>query len=294
LNRKRFILIALCASLILNIFITPSSAYERKQHDEVMMTILFRKFDYARTDGSVQDELGALTSACYLAIDQFNSYGQKDLDVLEGYGVKNLPKGVSEIGYSASGRNHRDFTHRGWDFSYTGDMKTIWPARQDVLRNTVSKVFGLDVEDKQLEAFCELLYYIHIIGDHQDDESYKISNGRKIDVGGRHDSQDIIHKLLDAFKILFKDQLHSHKYIGLTTNLQQIDSKLDKLINSEGGINTEEKFQEHQALVDDLIEILSLYVPEMLKKEAFFNKVFYQHITQDTIFDWLNGFLKAV
>lgn len=290
---KRLLIGFLCILLVLSALVSPGSAYERKKHDKIMTDILFGKYDYARTDNATKDELSAITSACYLTIDQFNSYGQKDLDVLVNYGVKNLPKSVSEIGYKASGRNHRDFTHRGWDYAYTGEMKTIWPARQDVLRNTMAKVFDMDVDDRQLEAFCELLYYIHVLGDHEDDESYLISNGRKIDVGGRHDNEDIIHKLLDVFKVLFKDQRQTHKYIGLTSNLQQIDSKLDDLINSQGGINTDEKFQQHQVLVRKLIEILSLYVPEMLKEEPFYNDVFYNHINSETVFDWLDSMINV-
>jgi len=269
------------------------SAHERKEHDEIMLNVLFRKYEYACEDSKVQNDLDAITSACYLAIDQFNSYGQSDLEKLINYGVKDIPKDIKEIGFTASGRNHRDFTHRGWDFSYTGEMKTKWPIRQNIMRSTVASVFDMDIEEKKVECFCELLYYIHILGDHEDDESYTISNGRKIDVGGRHDKNDIIHKLLDVFKELFSGQRNTHKYRALVSNLQQINNELSELINSEGGINSEEKFEEHQALVEKTIEILSLYVPELLKGESFFGNVFYQHIEKDSVLEWLDNILKA-
>ena len=268
-------------------------AYERKDHDDLMLKILFRKYEYACSDSSVQDELSVLTSACYLTIDQFNSYGQNYLDELASYGVKNIPTQVSEIGFSASGRNHRSFTHRGWDFDYSGEMKSIWPLRQDILRNTVGSVFDFNGNEQQKEAFCELLYYIHILGDHEDDASYQISNGLKIDIGGRHDKEDIIHKLLDLFSILFADQTHTHKYRALTTNLRSINSKLDKLVNSVGGINNDDKFAERQVLVGKVIEILSLYLPEMLKKEPFFQAVFYSTVQPSGILAWLDSLLKA-
>lgn len=270
-----------------------TEAYERKDHDELMLKILFRKYEYACNNSAVQDEISVITSACYLTIDQFNNYGQKYLDELIAYGVKDIPSQVSEIGYSASGRNHRDYTHRGWSFDYGGEMKTKWPIRQDILRKTADTVFDFDGNEKQKEAFCELLYYIHILGDHEDDASYTVSNGRKIDVGGRHDKEDIIHKLLDAFSILFADQTNTHKYRALTTNLRSINSKLDKLVNSEGGVNSDEKFEQHQELVGDLIEILSLYLPEMLKDEPFFNKVFYADTQQSGVLDWLDDLINA-
>lgn len=40
-----------------------------------------------------------------------------------------------------------------------------------------------------------LIYYIHLLGDHMDDSSYKVNNGLKMEVGGRKDKTDIIHEL---------------------------------------------------------------------------------------------------
>lgn len=293
LRKYRFLTLLLCFALLISMLPIKSEAYERKDHDDLMLKILFQKYEYACNDSSVQDELSVLTSACYLTIDQFNSYGQNYLDELASYGVKNIPTQVNEIGFSASGRNHRSFTHRGWDFAYSGEMKTKWPLRQDILRNTVGAVFDFNGNEQQKEAFCELLYYIHILGDHEDDASYQISNGLKIDIGGRHDKEDIIHKLLDLLPVLFADQTHTHKYRALTTNLRSINSKLDKLVNSVGGINNDEKFAERQVLVGKVIEILSLYLPKMLKKEPFFNEVFYGEMKQTNALDWLDDLLNA-
>lgn len=141
--------------------------------------------------------------------------------------------------------------------------------------------------------FRELLYYIHILGDHEDDSSYQISNGLKIDVGGRHDKKDIIHKLLELFPVLFASQTNTHKYRAMTTNLRSINSKLDTLVNSTGGIDSDEKFAERQELVEKIINVLSLYIPEMLKKEPFFNEVFYGNMKQKDALDWLNDLLNA-
>ena len=68
---------------------------------------------------------------------------------------------------------------------------------------------------------------------------------------------------------------------------------MDKLVNSVGGINTDEKFAERQVLVAEVIEILSLYLPEMLKKEPFFNEVFYGEMKQTDALDWLDDLLNA-
>lgn len=272
---------------------TKSEAYERKDHDDLMLKILFRKYEYAYNDSSAKTDISAITSACYLTIDQFNNSGQKYLDELIAYGVKNIPSQVNEIGFSASGTTHRNFTHRGWNFNYGGEMTTKWPIRQDILRNTVGTVFDFQGNEKQKEAFCELLYYIHIIGDYEDDKSYLVSNGRKIDLGGEHDKDDIIHKLLDLFPTLFADQTDTHKYRTLIAKLHSINNELDKIVNSTGGVNNDEKFAQRQDLVKRLIDILSLYLPEMLKDEQFFNEVFYGEINRTDVLDWLDDLLNA-
>ena len=251
-------------------------AFERKDHDKYMSEVLFKNFKVIDNDLEVQDEIAALESACYLTIDQFNNNGQKDLDVLIEYGVPNIPKGVNEISFNASGITHRSYTHRGWDYSYSGDMRELWPKRQAILTNTVDKVFDFDGDIKKQESFCKLLYYIHILGDHKDDTSWKIKNGLKMGVGGRNDNEDIIHELLDALSILFADQKYTHKYRSLTSGLQRIDNRFAKIVNSEGNVNTDEKFELYQQYVDDTLEILTLYLPEMLKEEEFFYEVFYK------------------
>lgn len=293
MKKRRILSLILCLTLMIGFLPIKSEAHVRKEHDKIMLYVLFRNFEYAAKGSSVQDEISVLTDACYLTIDQFNGKGQSSLDELIDYGIKDLPMSVSEINYSAGGNDHRSKTHRGWNVVSDVEMKTIWPIRQNILRNTVGTVFDFGGNEKQNEAFCELLYYIHILGDHQNDKSYKTNNGLKIGVGGRHDKEDIIHKLLDLLPILFADQTHTYKYRALTTKLRSINSKLDKLVNSVGGINNDEKFAEHQVLVGKVIEILSLYLPKMLKKEPFFNEVFYGEMKQTDALDWLDDLLNA-
>ena len=80
---------------------------------------------------------------------------------------------------------------------------------------------------------------------------------------------------LNSFETLFADQKYTHKYRSLTSNLQQIDSRFSKIVNSEGNVNSDEKFELYQEYVDDTLEILTYYLPEMLKDEKFFYNTFY-------------------
>ena len=59
-------------------------------------------------------------------------------------------------------------------------------------------------------------------------------------------------------------------------SLEKYNSRFYKLINSEGGINTDEKFAEKQEYVEGLTKLLTYYLPEMLKDEPFFYQAFYE------------------
>lgn len=74
-----------------------TEAYERDEHDKLMLEVLFKHFKEVDKDKSVQDEIKAIECACYLTIDQFNESGQKALDTLNAYGVQGIPKNISEI-----------------------------------------------------------------------------------------------------------------------------------------------------------------------------------------------------
>ena len=87
---------------------------------------------------------------------------------------------------------------------------------------------------------------------------------------------DIIDELLKHFKTLFADQKYTHKYLFLTVAMERYNTKLSKIVRSEGGINTEEKFALRQEYVKGLMNLLTMYLPEMLKEEKFFYDVFYK------------------
>ncbi len=224
---------------------------------------------------SIQDKIAVLESASYLAIDQFNENGQYDLDTLKAYGVSGLPT-LRDIDYTASGKTHRSCTHRGWDFEYGGLEEGRWKQRKQILLNTADAVFDFRGNEKQKESFCAVIYYIHILGDLMDDESYKKKNGLIMDPGGRSDKADIIDELLKHFNVLFADQKSTHKYLFLTTRMGDYNTKLSKIVQSKGGINTDEKFALRQEYVKGLMELLPLYLPEMLKEEEFFYNTFYK------------------
>lgn len=60
--------------------------------------------------------------------------------------------------------------------------------------------------------------------------------------------------------------------------MQELDALAERarsLAATTGGINTDEKFLVFHAQVKELLTLLQDYVPNMLKDESFFAKVFY-------------------
>lgn len=276
MRKSKLLILFLCTVLFLSILSRSTTyAYERKDHDRYMIEVLFKNFLQVENKPDIQDEIEALECASYLAIDQFNSYGQKDMDVLIAFGVKGLPA-LADIDFSASGKTHRSYTHRGWDFEYGGLTGDRWEYRKAILINTVDSVFDFQGNEKKKESFCALLYYTHILGDLIDDKSYMIQNGLVMDPGGRIDKADIIDEMLKHLAILFDDQKNTHKYRYLTNAMERYNQKLAKLVRSEGGINSDEKFELRQEYVNGLMKLFTMYIPEMLKEETFFYNTFYE------------------
>lgn len=275
MKKSKLLAIIICFMIVITTsFPISITAFERKEHDSYMTDVLFKNF-LNINNSKYSDEIDALCCASYLVIDQFNGSGQNDLDKLNKYKVKNIPTSVSSISFNASGKTHRSYTHRGWDS--TNNMYTNWinSDRRRILINTVDTIFDFKGDNKKRDSFCALIYYIHLIGDHMDDTSYKSDNGLKIEMGGRIDKETIIDELLKNLEILFSEQKNSHKYTSFSSALQRYNSKYSELIRSEGGVNSEEKFRKKQELNEKVLKLLTMYIPEMLKDEEFFNEVFY-------------------
>ena len=85
----------------------------------------------------------------------------------------------------------------------------------------------------------------------------------------------MITALKSYTEILFEDQKTSNDYRDLMKELDVISKKAGKLVRSTGGVNTDEEFEEYRQYALDLMEVLQKYMPNLLKREEFFKKVFY-------------------
>ena len=85
---------------------------------------------------------------------------------------------------------------------------------------------------------------------------------------------DIVFELRRYLSILFKDQDKTDLHRDFMRDLDILGGDARIAVADEGGFNTDEKFEQFKAYVEELQQILEKYVPQLLKKESFFTKVF--------------------
>lgn len=261
----------------------PAWAHERKIHDADIEFILFGKENYKDTHPKVADTIQALEDAVYLAVDQFNGNGAKELENLRSKGVKNLPRSIDEINFSGNNA-HRLYTHRGWNLEYIND-KANWTIRKSILKNTVQKmlfsnqkhsldwlIHGKKNNEKQIDSFCALLYYIHVLGDHIEAEKYtQLDYIIPLVLPNDKGNSGLIPELQKHLSIMLESQQTSFTYYALMGELDNLNAKAAILISSTGGINTEEKFEQYHDCAVKLEDALSFYLPDLLMNESFFS-----------------------
>ena len=209
-----------------------------------------------------------------------------------------------------SGKNHRTYTHRGWKFQYDGAGKPGNIAhsekRETILRKTVSTVFGFKLkedsfiaplwyavtgtktDESRCDCYCRLFYYIHLVGDCFEDENYQQANGSnngvKMPLGRAHPSKasiddvensDIITELIWVCEELFSESDNNAlNYPQLMKELKRVEKDIRELYRSTGGINTPEQYNIYHQCVCDLMQVLIVNMPHLLKNEEDFAKAF--------------------
>lgn len=275
--------------LLLSIFSISAFAYDAKEHDTYLELVLFGDVSYkdSQTE-AVKKKIQMLEYASYLAIDQDRSEGADELKFLKEQKVKGLPKLENFDLTGIFFGNHRNYTHRGWDYVYTipkGEKhdKANWPVRKKLLCSTANKVFDFGFKNElfgsvcdQCNSFCALVYYIHILGDHIERDSYKV-NDLTMPLAREHADQnnpDVFMEIKKHCEVLFSSQKNSTTYAAFMQELDDLASKARTLAGTKGGIN-ETNFEQYHGYSEDLMELLISYVPLLLENEEFFKTEFY-------------------
>ena len=280
--RRKVCVLLVCFVFLLVSF--PTFAFSKVKHNIYMEQVLFGPRGYRGPNIDGYLAISKLDDACALAIDQYNGSYEQELLELKRYGVRHLPSSIKEINFS-DGSDHRGKTHLGWDYNYpkTGKHKNAnWPLRKKILLSTVNKVFDFGffsgwfgIYDEKCKSFSALIYYVHILGDTIADKAEKTEHQQKkldnlvLPLVVRQQSEakpDIISELKKHIGILFEDQDHS----GIDKKLDQLrkDAMADVFVVD--GCYSERYYEYAEKLMDILIQD----IPNLLKRESFFIKVF--------------------
>lgn len=284
--KRRLLISILMIAMILSVSV-PASAHDKEGHNRFLEEVLFGRDGYiAVLSEKGKKALTALEYASYLAVDQYSGKGADEFSYLKRtYKVPGLPKTISSFDFGGN-QFHRSYTHRGWDHVYAQD-KANWNVRKNILLATTEQVFDFSALSgtvlgfnfgyaEKCNSFAALVYYVHILGDHEARTGYRVTDvmmplaQAHADVG----HPDILSEIKRHLEIIFADQKETHKYNVLMQELDVIADEARSLAATPGGINTDEKFLVFHGQVRAVLTLLQDYVPNMLKEEGFFSKVF--------------------
>lgn len=293
------------AILLLVVFFVGSApaAYAHKKqqaHDADLKKVLFGS-ESIYLSGDKGLSFQAIANAAALTIDQFSSSKVSDrkpsgkltheklLKNLDKLGIKAKVAKFDEIdlntdnGSSITANTHRKYTHLGWNYKYQTPDEAFWPKRKQLLIDTVYWVlFNRDAilaeipirwdykSDEQCEAFCAVVYYIHILGDHiEGDTSQKLEYIEPLQYTDVF-RPGLITEIKEQLQILFMSQRGSWKYAGLMDAITTLEVESEEEYKTWGSLDTNEKCKINQEYANEVLDALSMYVPGLLMKEPFF------------------------
>ncbi len=296
---KKLLYFLICLCLIGQNFSFSVFAYtadEKDGHNDIARKVLFGENGYV----SNTDALDALNDAVALSVDQYNGSGEKYLTELrETFKISGLPKTISDFDFSTNPDKHRSFTHQGWDYKYSDDTylekdlvkKSNFELRKKIILNTVNQTFDFGLLSGKLFfgyadkciAFSKLLYYVHILGDYEEiyKNKHSYSNHRMIPLIKTNSQFGLIEELEDCFEVLFADQEDSRVYGNLKMELKESKNNIASIYSGENDIKgNPDNYKKYTEYAHNLLESLIKYMPLLLKKEEFFQKVFYTNMLQ--------------
>lgn len=290
--------------------------FPKNDHDGPFEEIVFEHEDFSDTVASakIKKSIENIEYAAYLCIDLSHGKATHDKEKLEtlkeNYGLKwsllGLPSELQQIKLKIFAGNHRTCTHKGWNYDYSkddgfetlskeGTLQTNWTYRKRILLGTVSFECGLTdhlvlrnlsnrhfercKQCKQLDAFCHLIYNIHILWDHQEDideHKGKVSSPNdytRFDVSKQQIGVvDLINELISLGDDLFLNSSSAWRN-GLKINLVRMKEKFTGMSTS---FPKQKKFREYVECFSELMKTLKENINDLLVQESFFKNTFYE------------------
>ena len=272
----------------------------QRDHDKDLKLALFGDADHTLR-GEKRKAFKAIADAAALCIDQYSANESmqskkgefEDLsnrvDLSMSFEDVDLNKNIA--GENVTPNTHRMYTHQGWNSSKYSNAE-FWNIRKKILLEAAQQslfdnsipfipwvsniISSLTGPSEQCDAFCALVYYVHILGDHlEGDKPDKLDALEPLDQYESLSSPGIIPELQEYLQVLFANQKTSWSFISLMQDLDTLGRKAEKVYYSPGGINTEEKCKTNMENAKELLKVLGREVPKLLKNEDFFIETFY-------------------
>ena len=312
-SRRSFL--SLCALALASLF-CPLSAqgFERREHDNITREILFGQPSKHQKKSVITR---GLEGAVYLCADQMKMDGEDDLARLKKQNIPNLPQ-LEDIALTSDYMElaggffgyHDAMTHMGWHFDYS-DPEALkgsaaeahvrygygkkwpgrWRLRKKLLVNSVAHLLDFGFIDRAravagwadgtiCDAFAELLYYIHLLGDYQDKIQDNLKKG-KYEMGllalpfavkePDEDNRDFFWDLEEAVTIIF-DNNETHEECDQVLFELRKRATMARSSATVASKTSAETFRRHVLMTR---RMLKQHIPGMLAKTPFFSNVFY-------------------
>lgn len=224
----------------------------------------------------LKPQVHALEDAILLCIDQYNSHYSDKLQSLKDMGINGLPKDISVIDFAA-GPDHRDYTHLGWEYSYS-TTKGNPTVRKDILRNTVEFIFhfkkncsSLEQAEKKCGAMCSLLYVSHVLADRFHSDRYYGARSTIL-LSDDSNAETIISDILTIMPVLFPNQKTDEQYLAVINELGILSREI--IIARRQNPKVEDYLPIDSDYAKKIRDLLMQNIPDLLTQQEWFANAF--------------------
>lgn len=270
-------------------------AYDGEIHDTFTKRFFFGNKNVALS-GSDEAKIDALNMASYLYLDFFDGGEKKAKRYLAALGLSYIS--IEEIRTPAGtfydrGR-HQKYTHLGWDEERYGEItyKNARAIRQNqIMLRVVGRVFpGASL--RQREMMGRLIYYTHILGDHEGDS--KGSSKHRVPLipwyESRNDNYSVYSELIKIVKGLPRNSYSEELIRFLKKNSDGKYLCRDECDGREirFSCQADSKHQDDEQSANiycfaaKTSDELTKYLPKILADIEFFREAFPSYFGEDT------------
>ena len=303
---KKIVSILLIMLISSPLLLTALAHDDQSKHDADLKYALFGD-TYYHLSGNQKIAFQAIADAAALSIDQFTPNNtakwkkgvyERLQDNLQSLKLPKVSIPFDSIDLNSeksrdgniTANTHRKYTHMGWDYRKYPNMD-FWKIRKQLLLDVVNRILFypnsffaklpwisdlLSTPNEQCTAFCAMVYYIHILGDHiEGDVPDKLQYLEPLIQYTSFTVPGIIPELKEYLQVVFLSQKSSWTFSALQMELTELTLEAERNCGTWGKVDTIERCQENQEYAKRFLVILSKYLPVLLKNESFFHDMFY-------------------